>query len=50
MSSEHSGQCWVPKLVNTLIIYVEVPSWAETPFTEKELQTITYIVPVKDIR
>merc|ERR1719245_643363 len=29
---------------------VDVPAWLDPPFTEDELKTITYIVPVKDIR
>lgn len=29
---------------------IEIPSWPEHPFTEKECKKIAYIVPVKDIR
>ena len=32
------------------IIKVNVPSWDEPPFTSEQMQTLTYIVPVKDIR
>ena len=27
-----------------------MPEWTESPFSGKENQTITYVVPVKDIR
>ncbi|GFO42674.1 insulin-degrading enzyme [Plakobranchus ocellatus] len=37
----------VEKVVNK---DVEVPRWDSTPYTENELQTIVYAVPVKDIR
>jgi len=29
---------------------VSIPEWTEAPFRESDLQTVTYIVPVKDIR
>ncbi|GFO42675.1 insulin-degrading enzyme [Plakobranchus ocellatus] len=37
----------VEKVVNK---DVEMPRWDSTPYTENELQTIVYVVPVKDIR
>ena len=27
-----------------------VPEWSTYPFTEAEIQTMTYVVPIKDVR
>jgi hypothetical protein len=31
-------------------IQVKVPEWLDPPFTEAEIQTITHVVPIKDVR
>ncbi|CAL1547485.1 unnamed protein product [Lymnaea stagnalis] len=40
----------VPLFENVVNKNVKIPKWDEPPYTEKELKTLVYAVPVKDIR
>jgi hypothetical protein len=39
-----------PWLYGTYPVQVKVPEWSTHPFTEAEIQTLTYVVPIKDVR